>query len=599
MASNSFFNETIYLTQNPQVAEEVAQGLYASGLEEYEQAGQFQQRNGVVFNGTTGDDIIHSSGQTPSIFGVPVQSIKSGRRLVNAQVESFGEGEFDTLLGSPGRNIFYLGDNAEENPRDFYLGEGDRDYAFIRFFDPASEDAIYLAGNPEDYDFETIDDSVHISRNGDLIGIVEDIPQLVPDGLFSSNGILLFAPQNAFYANRSRPYFNETAYLAANPDVEALLDAGDYNSGWDHFLAAGLDEERLTFFNGVVGRDSFFYPLGNAVITGMPITSYDPSTQAIATATTGSGDYDHYHGAFGVNRFLLGNDGTDFYVGQGDQDYALIGDFDPKEDQFIMAKSMENYKFEIVEEEFGGETFPLFQISTLSGDVIAQLEDPDLTLIQAPSDIAGTYALISPRNETVQFSSTTGDDLLNGTIGRDTIDGLTGNDIIRGLAEDDFLQGGEGKDKLFGNAGNDKLKGGPGDDRLMGNSGNDTILGGAGNDILVGGNGYDSLKGGAGADQFIFQNARQKADRILDFTVGEDVILIRKSGFDLDLPTGHLADARFSLGASAQDRGDRLIYDNPTGTLFFDPDGIRPQDTRAIAYLDQDLNLTASDFRIL
>jgi hypothetical protein len=287
--TNSFLNEAVYLAKTPRVAAAVAQGLYLSGLQEYEQVGQFQERNGVIFNGTTGNDIVQTSGQKPSIFGVPVRSIELAGRLVIAEVESFGVGEFDTLLGSPGRNIFYLGDNAAEAPRDFYLGTGDRDYALIRFFDPTSEDAIYLAGNPEDYNFETINGSVHISNNGDLIGIVEDIPKLIPDGLFTDNGILLFAPQNAYYASRSRPYFNEPTYLATNPDVAALLEAGDYSSGWDHFIKKGINEGRLTFFNGVVGRDAFFYPLGNAIVAGMPIVSYDPTTKVLITATTGSG----------------------------------------------------------------------------------------------------------------------------------------------------------------------------------------------------------------------------------------------------------------------------------------------------------------------
>lgn len=574
MTSNSFLNEAIYLDQNPQVAEAVAQGLYASGLEEYVQIGQFQQRNGVIFNGTTGDDIIHSSGQTSSIFGVPVQSITSGRRLVNAQVESFGVGEFDTLLGSPGRNIFYLGDNAEENPQDFYLGEGDRDYALIRFFDPFSEDAIYLAGNPEDYDFETIDNSVHISKNGDLIGIIEDVPQLIPDGLFTSNGILLFAPENSFYASRSKPYFNETAYLAANPDVEALLDAGDYNSGWDHFLAAGINEERLTFFNGVVGRDSFFYALGNAVIAGMPITSYDPSTQVITTATTGSGDYDHFHGAFGVNRILLGNDGTDFYVGQGDQDYALIGDFDPKEDQLIMAKSIENYQFENIEVEFGGETFTLLQISTLSGDVIAQLEDPDLTFIQTPSDIAGTYALISPQNETVPLPDTepipTDSNIVAGSSEADDLfasitpgfDGVSdmvfagaGNDdvdtaIAGHTAGDNRISLGSGddiifvtdRDRAFGGAGDDifeateasryRLSGGAGHDQFFLGS-NGRALGGDGDDSFFAEIGGDNkLSGGAGSDAFWIVNGElpEGTNTIVDFEQGLDIIGISGQG---------------------------------------------------------------------
>ncbi|MBF2047854.1 MAG: hypothetical protein EDM05_57720 [Leptolyngbya sp. IPPAS B-1204] len=402
MEANSFLNDAIYLAENSDVAKAVAEGKYASGREEYEAIGQYQERNGVVFSGTEGNDRIQSSGQKSSVVGVKIKTAKSAGRLITIEAETLGVGELDTLQGSPGRNIFYLGDNATETPQDFYLGNGDQDYALIHFFDPTSEDAIYLAGSPEDYQFETVDSNVQISKNGDLIAIVEGISRLIPDGLFTNKGILLFAPQNAYYARRSQPYFNEPAYLAANPDVKELLDSGEYSSGWDHFMQKGSDEGRQTFFNGVVGNDSFFYPLGNAIVTGMPITEYDPATGAIKTATTGSGDYDHYHGAFGVNRFLVGNAGVDFYVGQGEQDHALIGDFDPKQDELIVAQAIQNYKFEIYEEEFGGEIYPLFQLSTQAGDVIARLEDPELELVQLPSTIPGTYALVSPENERIQ-----------------------------------------------------------------------------------------------------------------------------------------------------------------------------------------------------
>jgi hypothetical protein len=96
----------------------------------------------------------------------------------------------------------------------------------------------------------------------------------------------------------------------------------------------------------VVGNDRFFYPLGNATIVSFPITKYDSNTGAIETATTGSGDKDHYHGSLGENRFLLGNAGQDFYVGQGDKDYVLIGDFDPKKDKLIVAGNIDDYKFD-------------------------------------------------------------------------------------------------------------------------------------------------------------------------------------------------------------------------------------------------------------
>jgi hypothetical protein len=396
MTTNSLFNEVIYLAENSEVAKAVTEGKYASGYEEYIQVGQFQERNGVIFNGTNGNDEIQASGQKSSVIGVNVKTAEIGRRLITTETESLGVGEIDILGGSPGRNIFYLGDNAKENPSDFYLGNGDNDYALIRHFDPTSEDAIYLAGNPEDYNLEIIDGSVHIAKNDDLIGIVEGIPKLIPDNLFTENGLLLFAPENAYYAKNSQPYFNQPAYLAANPDVQALIDSEQYQSAWDHFIQVGIDEGRQTFFNGVVGNDRFFYPLGNATTVGFPITNYDPTTGAIETATTGTGDRDHYHGSLGEDRFLLGNAGQDFYVGQGDKDYVLIGDFDPKKDRLIVAGNIDDYKFDIYDDEYEGVIYKELQISNQDGDVIARIEDGEnLDLVQIPSDIPGTNGLVS------------------------------------------------------------------------------------------------------------------------------------------------------------------------------------------------------------
>jgi hypothetical protein len=244
--------------------------------------------------------MIQASGQKSSVIGVKVEGAEVSSRLINAKTASLGVGEVDVLIGSPGRNIFYLGDNAEESPSDFYLGNGAQDYGLIRYFDPTSEDAIYLAGNPEDYTFTAVDGSLNIFKGDDLIGVVEGVPRLIPDGLFTDNGLLLFGAQNSYFASRTQPYFNEPAYLAANPDVKGLIEEEKYTSGWDHFIKVGIDEGRQTFFNGKVGNDSFFYPLGDATIVSFPITEYDPVTKAIKTATTGTGDRDHYQGSYGA-----------------------------------------------------------------------------------------------------------------------------------------------------------------------------------------------------------------------------------------------------------------------------------------------------------
>jgi hypothetical protein len=502
------FNEAIYLAENPSVAKAIAEGKYASGYEEFMQVGQFVERRGVILNGTSGNDTIVASGQKSSVIGVGVKAATVGNRLINAEAESLGAGEIDVLQGSPGRNIFYLGDNAAENPSDFYLGNGDRDYATIRYFDPTSEDAIYLSGSPEDYTFETIDGSVNISKNGDLIGVVEGVPRLIADGLFTENGLLLFAPQNSYWASRTQPYFNEPAYLAANSDVQALIEAGTYTSGWDHFIKKGIDEGRQTFFNGKVGNDSFFYPLGNAVVVSFPITAYDPETGAIETATTGTGDRDHYHGSFGRDRFLLGNDGEDFYVGEGDQDYVLIGDFDAKKDQFIMAGDLEDYKFDIYDDEFQGVIYKEFQISTADGDPIARIEDAEtLKLVQIPSAIPGTTALVSTEYEPA-----------GGTEGNDTIDLGFPQPILAG-AGDDLIDAtaSQGMNQIYGGVGNDTFNLGK-DDILFGGEGDDRFFVKAG--------GGNRLIGAQGADQFWIasEGVPESVNTVVDFTAGEDVL---------------------------------------------------------------------------
>ncbi len=79
------------------------------------------------------------------------------------------------------------------------------------------------------------------------------------------------------------------------------------------------------------------------------------------------------------------------------------------------------------------------------------------------------------------------------------------------------------------------------DDILTGNASVATkIDGGAGNDTIKGGTAIDTLKGGAGSDKFVFANAFQGADHIVDFAAG-DKIQVSQTGFDGGLgalPTG-------------------------------------------------------------
>ncbi len=523
MATNQFFNEELYLAKNPDVASAVTSGKYASGYDELIEVGQFVERNGIIFNGTNGNDTVQASGQKSSVIGVSVETAEVGNRLINTETSSLGVGEIDILLGSPGRNVFYLGDNAAEKPSDFYLGNGDNDYALIRYLDPASEDAVYLAGEPQDYTLETIDNSVRISKNDDLIGIVEGVTKLIPDSLFADDGILLFAPNNSYYATNSQPYFNQPAYLAANPDVEALIDSGEYQSGWDHFIKAGIDEGRQTFFNGVVGNDRFFYALGNATVVGFPITEYDPETGAIKTATTGTGERDHYHGSLGNDRFLLGNAGQDFYVGKGDKDYVLIGDFDPKTDQLIVAGNIEDYQLGVYDDLNGGVVYKEFQIANKEGDIMARIEDGEnLELVQITSSIPGTNALVSteyqgltPVVPSEPKFGTFGDDIITIDKSNRLVFVGTGDDLIDAVSS-------PGNNRLYGGSGDDTFTLGQ-EDVIFGEDGSDKFFAKSG--------GGNVLTGGNGADQFWIASGEipEDTNTITDFSVG-DVIGIAGSG---------------------------------------------------------------------
>jgi transcription termination factor NusB len=139
------------------------------------------------------------------------------------------------------------------------------------------------------------------------------------------------------------------------------------------------------------------------------------------------------------------------------------------------------------------------------------------------------------------------------------------NDIIDGRDGDDTISGLSGDDLLFGAAGNDKLNGNEGDDILIGDVGDDT---------LIGGKGADQLTGGEGRDSFRYDHWQQGGDTITDFAAADDYILLRANGFGGSLAAGYaISSDQFTLGMSAVDERDRIIYNNTSGELFFDIDG--------------------------
>jgi len=144
-----------------------------------------------------------------------------------------------------------------------------------------------------------------------------------------------------------------------------------------------------------------------------------------------------------------------------------------------------------------------------------------------------------------------------------------------------------------GTSGNDSLYGTSGNDVLDGLSGNDSLIGGAGNDSLIGGAGNDSLIGGSGKDSFLFYSPNDKVDLIADFNVIDDRILIKAQNFGFGVTERRaIYPNQFLIGTVATASSHRFIYNNTTGSLYFDSDGNGITPAMAIATLTPNLALT-------
>jgi len=147
------------------------------------------------------------------------------------------------------------------------------------------------------------------------------------------------------------------------------------------------------------------------------------------------------------------------------------------------------------------------------------------------------------------------------------------------------------------------ITGGAANDMLSGMSGNDVLRGGAGNDTIAGGFGADQLTGGLGADRFdfrTFENAAFK-DTITDFVHGTDLIGIDRAAFTAFAadPAGTLDISAFALGIAATTANQHLIYNQASGALYYDADGVGGTAQIQIAALSGRPLLDAMDFVLL
>ena len=133
---------------------------------------------------------------------------------------------------------------------------------------------------------------------------------------------------------------------------------------------------------------------------------------------------------------------------------------------------------------------------------------------------------------------------------------------------------------------------------LGGLSSSDTINGGAGDDRIFGGRSDDALTGGTGTDRFYFDtlpSTLNNVDDLLDYTPADDWILLDSDVFN-GLPNGVLSPSAFRLGTTALDASDRILYDQPTGRIFYDPDGAGGSNPSQFAEVPDGTVLTSAEF---
>ena len=86
--------------------------------------------------------------------------------------------------------------------------------------------------------------------------------------------------------------------------------------------------------------------------------------------------------------------------------------------------------------------------------------------------------------------------------------------------------------------------------------------------------GADILTGGAGNNTFLYVNPGDGVDTITDFISGVDKIMIVGAVFSPGLNGGSPSADEFFVGSGATDANHRFGYDNTTGEVFFDRDGV-------------------------
>jgi len=351
--------------------------------------------------------------------------------------------------------------------------------------------------------------------------------------------------------------------------------------------------------------------------------------------------------ALGGDDFIMGGDGNDYIYGEGGNDLLKGGG---GADYLSGGPGIDTAAYNDSPPHAGN-----YGVTVALGTDIAWFGDAEGDQLSGIENLSGSAyrdVLIGDDGVNVlqgwggddQLEGYGGDDSLWGGIGNDSLYGFDGVDTLRGEDGNDYLRGGLGHDTMIGGTGNDTYEvdsvfdvvtetgsqgidvvsasvsytlpagadvetlqttnfGGTSAINLTGNSSGNLVIGNNGGNILNGGNGNDELTGRGGQDSFLFNtplSAAFNVDVITDFTVADDAIWLDDDVFTSNLLAGNsVAGSQFVIGTAALDGGDRIIYDDTTGAVYYDSDGIGGVAQIQFATLSAGLALTNFDFLVV
>jgi VCBS repeat-containing protein len=216
----AIFDETYYLSQNPDIATAVRTGGLSSGYQHFVNAGI-------------------AEGRSPSLYyneayylqqNSDVRSAVQNGNLSSGLLHYLQAGHLENRIASP-----YF------DPNDYLLNNPDVEGAIINGGVSSAFEHLVEAGAAEGrLSILLFEESHYLQQNPDVAGAVEN-------GSFGSGyeHYVLYGQKEP--ERNPGPLFDESDYLGSNPDVAAVVETGILSSGFEHFFRAGRAEGRPQF----------------------------------------------------------------------------------------------------------------------------------------------------------------------------------------------------------------------------------------------------------------------------------------------------------------------------------------------------------------